>query len=217
MREGISVRFATVRDYCQERHIDQRFVVAVPIVVLVLAGSVYAALLGNRLPFPDEQEYYAIASNLVQHHRYSLDGVHPTAFRTPGYPWLLAVGLLLHFPIVLLRMMNFVALGASAYLLHQVVRYAGFPLAARIAPYLLLCYPVLFYTAGTLYPQTIGTTLLLLAMYLVLRDPASLRGIAYAGFAFGALILFIPSFLLKLPLLVAFILLVRTRRKRGGG
>ena len=59
-------------------------------IVLLVAGGAYSLLLGNTLRFPDEQDYYLLAQNLIAHHSFTLDGVRPTAFRTPGYPLLLA-------------------------------------------------------------------------------------------------------------------------------
>ena len=73
------------------------------------------------------------------------------------------------------------------------LRLSGFGVAGLIAAMLLATYPVLFYAAGTLYPQTVGVFLLLLV--LGSRDQASVRSTALAGVVFGLLILCIPSML----------------------
>src|SRR4051812_39451398 len=39
----------------------------------------------------DSPEFAALGHNLVVLHRFTLDGVIPETFRTPGYPFLLAV------------------------------------------------------------------------------------------------------------------------------
>ena len=38
----------------------------------------------------DALEYYTIAKNLNEHHRFSIDGENPTIRRSPGYPFFLA-------------------------------------------------------------------------------------------------------------------------------
>ncbi len=184
---------------------------AAPIALLV-AGGAYSLLLGNTLRFPDEQDYYLLAQNLIAHHSFTLDGVRPTAFRTPGYPLLLAALLLVKLPLIGLRFLNFIALALSAYLLQRILQQFALPVAAVVAPLLVLLYPVLFYTAGTLYPQTIGGTLLLLAILLAVRDERSNAALLLAGLVFGYLLLLIPNFLLKLPVFALALLLLRRER-----
>src|SRR5947209_16106372 len=134
------------------------------VALAIVAGVLYSLVLGERLLYPDESEYLQLARSLATQGRYSLDGIHPTAARPPGYPLILTPVIALGGSVFATRLLNFLALAASLALLHRLLRRHGFPIAAIIGPALVLGYPILFYTAGTLYPQTVGTTLLLLVL-----------------------------------------------------
>lgn len=180
--------------------------------ILLAAGTIYAVALGDRLRYPDEREYLQLARNLVADHAFTYDGATPTAYRAPGYPLLLAAPLAFGLPVAALRLLNVAALVLSAYLLHCLLARFASPLAAALGPALVLAYPVLFYTAGTLYPQILAGLLLLLALDLALRPTAGGGALLLSGLAFGALILGVPTFALKLPLFLGAILLVRRER-----
>ena len=77
----------------------------------------------------------------------------------------------------------------------------GADLALIIAPVLVLCYPLLAYTASTLYPQTIGMLLLGVCVLLLVRKPDCWRSALLAGALYGFLILVLPSFLLLIAAL----------------
>lgn len=64
---------------------------------MIALGVVFAGLVGVRLvrgenaaSFTGGETYRAIAENLAGHSRFSIDGVHPTGYRPPAYPLLLA-------------------------------------------------------------------------------------------------------------------------------
>jgi len=168
------------------------------VLVILLSGAAYSYYLGNTLRYPDEQDYYAIATHLIDTGVFTLDGRHPTAARPPGYPAILAVLLMLGRSIMILRFANFVALGSSIYLLYHIGKAHGSALTACFAGILVCAYPVLFYTAGTLYPQTIAGCLLLGVMYYLFKKPQSLRYYIVVGLLFGWLILMIPTFIVIL-------------------
>ncbi|WP_437669820.1 hypothetical protein [Sorangium sp. So ce131] len=193
----------------------ERHVVGVCIALLLIAGLVYSLRLGDALRYYDEREYFKIASYLADRGEYTLNRDGPTAFRPPGYPALIAALLLSGAGVVLIRFANFVLLAGSLLLTHHLVKRAAGVRAGLIAVGLALAYPVFFYTAGTLYPQTVAAFLLVLSLALLFRgagaaDPAPLpRGAgrarlwsaALAGVAMGALTLVVPTFLFLLPLL----------------
>jgi len=185
--------------------------VALLLAATLLAGAIYAVGLGAGLRYLDERDYVAIARHLVAGQGYTIDGVTPTAYRAPGYPLVLAALTALGLDVVGLRVVNFVLLAGALWLLDRLLRREGFALAALLAPLLLLGYPVIFYTAGTLYPQTLAMALLLLALLLA-TDPAHpWRGAILGGLAFGYAILVVPTFALKLPFFALAVLLYRQR------
>lgn len=70
-------------------------------------------------------------------------------------------------------------------------------------------YPVEFYTATTLYPQTFGAFLLVTIMLLLFgKDVFSAKRTMIAGLVAGILVLAIPSFLLALPLVLVCMLII---------
>ncbi len=185
--------------------------IALLLVATLLAGAIYAVSLGADLRYPDEREYVAIARHLVAGQGYTIDGVTPTAYRAPGYPLVLAALIALGLDVVGLRVVNFMLLAGALWLLYRLLRREGFVLAALLAPLLLLGYPVIFYTAGTLYPQTLAMTLLLLALLLATDRARPWRGALLGGLAFGYAILVVPTFALKLPFFALATLLYRQR------
>src|SRR5665213_1040792 len=56
----------------------------------VLAGVIYSAVLAPVARFPDEEEYLKLSYNLLHGPGYSMDGIHLTACRPPGYAFFLA-------------------------------------------------------------------------------------------------------------------------------
>lgn len=184
--------------------------------LVVLAGALYSVHLGSNLPYPDERDYYNLTTNIVADFQYSVDGVHPTAFRPPGYPLLLSLFVLLGADIVYLRTLNFVALGLCMYLLYRILMRDSSRLAATVGVLLVVCYPVLFYAAGTLYPQTIASALLLLIVFLLMGKPKSYGVFILSGALLGYLILTCPFFALILPMLALCVVCPRRAHEARG-
>lgn len=191
---------------------------------ILLFGIIYSLYLGSNFRFIDEKDYYTIARNIAFTHQRSLDGVHPSAFHCPGYPFFLSIFIFFGANIVCLRFLNFIALTLSVYLLYRILKEEAPGLSGVIGCLLVVCYPVLFYTAGMLYPQTIAGTLLLGIMYLA-RSPhhssyprgksSKGEGVPWIiGLLFGTLILFVPAIILLLvPFLGWMILNEQTGQK----
>ncbi len=176
--------------------------------ILLLGGAAYCAYLGNVLRFlPDESDYLTLAKNLVSQRAFTLDGTTPTAFRPPGYPLLLAAGMLIGLDVAELRWLNFVLLAGSLLLLAAIVRrMTTSAWAACIACGLFSCYPVLIYTAGTFYPQTLAGFLLLLCVWglpLMADETVKPVRLVVSGLALGLLVLSVSLFAVS----AAFILL----------
>lgn len=175
-----------------------KLILLVLVSAVVLSGTLYSFSLGNNLRYMDERVYYNLGTNIITSHQYSLDGKEPTVYKPPGYPLILSLFILLGANIVHLRILNFVALGLCMYLLHKILKKQSSPFAATVGALLVICYPVLFYTAGILYPQTIGSFLFLLIIFFLTRKTKSYRIFLLSGLLFGCLILTIPSFVFLL-------------------
>jgi hypothetical protein len=185
--------------------------------LVLCAGVFYSYSLGPGMQYGDEVDHYVLAKNLVSTGSYTLTTTNPTAFRPPGYPWLLAPFVALGADIPLLRMLNFIALSCTIYLLYVLVARLATPFAGLAAAILVCCYPVLFYTAGTLYPQTIGSFIFILILFILTRPAASqaLRDYVLSGALFGLLVLMIPSFIFSL-LVVGLWMLIQYRGRTLG-
>lgn len=166
-------------------------------VLLIVAGSMYSVRLGGSLRFSDERDYWAIATHLTESGMYSLDGTKPTAYRPPGYPLWLVMVRWLGGGVVVARVTNYALLAATVLLLFALLRHTHSERAGAVAALLVCCYPVLFYTAGTLYPQTLTGFLLVAFVYLLFVKPNLLRAIL-AGVAMGWLTLTVPTLLFVL-------------------
>ena len=178
--------------------------IACGIVGLMLgAGLVYSLKLQDRLRYPDEHDYVAIARNLVAQQSYSIDGVEPTAFRAPGYAFALAGVTALGGGVLAFRLFNFTMLAGSMGLLFMLLRRDANAATGLVAVALCACYPVLFYTASTLYPQTMAACLFLLACFIYFgKSGHSMSRAAVAGVVMGMTILTVPTFVLALAVAV---------------
>jgi len=184
--------------------------------MVVLGGAVYSLRLGSTLRFTDEKDYFAIAGNLVHGRGYSLDGRTPTAFRPPGYPLFLAPFIALGANVVILRVLNFVILAASMLLLYRFVHGRSDWIGAASAPVLCAGYMVLFYTAGTLYPQTLAGLLLVIAMSVLASSKLGwLSSGLLLGLLFGMLVLSVIHFFFSLAVVAIWILVARTEWRPG--
>lgn len=169
-----------------------------------LAGLIYSISLGNELRFPDEQEYYTLAGNLTKTFHYTLDGKTLTAFRPPGYPFLLAFLKFFGSNIVLLRIANYFFLSAAVILLFRLLSKKVNELSGLICLFLIILYPVIFYTAGTLYPQIFSSFLIISTIYLLFSNKIlSVPKSILTGLIFGLLLLTLPSFIFAFIIILA--------------
>ena len=194
--------------FVEARHRALALALAAAVVGL---GAIYSFYLGDSLPYLDEQENFRLATNIAVHRAYTVYGTEPEVHRAPGYPLLLSVPIALGAGIPHLRLLNFVALALSLYFTYALVRDHASPVGGVAAALLVLCYPVLSYTAGTLFPQTIASFLLVLALFVIV-GAKSLRTYLLGGVLFGLLLLTVPAFLLPLVMVTAWVWLRRGRR-----
>lgn len=166
---------------------------------LVVAGG-YSFVLGGELRFYDEHVYTQITSSMAHGHGYSLDGSQPTAYRPPGYLFLLLpVYLVSGGSVLAMRFVGVLALAGSVWFTYLIGRRAHTPGTGALAALVVACYPLLIYTATTLYPQVPALFLLLLLIELALRALPPEGGVRLwtalgAGLVGGLLILTVPTF-----------------------
>ena len=179
--------------------------------LLFIAAVVVAILSGDSLRYPDEIDYHAIALNLAHHGEFAVEKGVPTAIRPPGFPFILRGLYVLGEHPVLAKLLNAFALGITSLLLGRLAlagsRSKGAGAGSWIAPVLMLGYPLFLYTAGTLYPQIVGTALFAGVVTLLVTCPGRVGAGVLGGVLFGLLILIVPSFLLfagLVPILCAW-------------
>lgn len=185
---AVSIIFEKMKTY-------ERLILSVVMIVVMLAGTVYSITLSDKIRYADENEYITIAEHLTTVKSYSLDGIHPTASRPPGYPLFLGLLRFLGLATVHFRIINFILLTASIYLFYLILQGFASRYASIIGILLVGIYPVFFYTAGTLYPQTLGGFLFLVFLYLFLKPGAVIKHWILAGLIMGYLLLVIPTFI----------------------
>jgi hypothetical protein len=179
-----------------------------------LAGVAYSISLKNHFRYHDEKEYFLIAQNIATHGTFSISDDEPTAWRPPGYPFLLAPFIWAGADVIGCRIVNFVFFCLGLYLIyHFLARHSK--LAGILGIFLVLCYPVLFYAAGTLYPQTIAGTLSLLLIYLLFAEDEELTPlkVLLAGALTGLLILIVPTYIMSFILTALWILFINKRER----
>lgn len=187
---------------------NHRALTIAAVIISAFAGVALSIHSGSVLHFYDEHDYVELATSLAVHHIYSFDGIHATALRAPGYSFLLALPVFFHCGNLALRLFNVAAFVLSELILLSLARRLFSNPVAAIAVVLALCYPVLVFTSTLLVPQTAGTAMLLLALWLIvgIPEPSAWR-VALAGFVFGALIFTIPTFLFIAAVLFAWLVL----------
>lgn len=169
----------------------------------------YSFYLGDQLHFPDERWYFNYAQNLVKYHIFSLDGITSTAFNPPGYPIFLSMLIKLGFGIIAARLMNFLAMYLTLVCIIIFLENLSHKLASILAVIFSLGYPVLFYTAGTLYSQTFATLFFILAIQLYWKEPLTTKRSVLSGISLGIAVLTIPTFLFVPFFLVGFSMFFR--------
>jgi hypothetical protein len=137
------------------------------ILIYFFFGAAALAISGDSLRYPDERDYLTIGKNIVAHFIISLDGVHATAYRPPGYPAIIAIFWSIFPAIYLLKFVNLLFWGATGLLTSSLATRLHGTKAGIVASAVFLAYIVELYSATTLYPQTIVGFLVLLSMFFV--------------------------------------------------
>ncbi len=160
------------------------------IALVVILFSVAAAINSylHAFAFPDEVDYWTLASNLVHKGILSFDGIHPSAYRPPLVAWLLAPLVWLGLSMEMARpvfVLFYAATGALAgfFLCRIFISSRWIPPSATA---FVLSNPLYFFSAGNLYPQQVLTPLLLFALLLACFQPVSSGATFWRSIIFGA-------------------------------
>jgi len=187
----------------------------VVLALYVVAGVVYSAMLGGVVRFTDERDFLHLSYNLLNGIGYSLDNVHLTASRPPGYPFFLFVLESLGAGMVWFRVAQFFFLAATIVLVSMLAPGRRMFAGILIVTALVMACPAMFYLSGTLYSQPLSAVLFILALVLMLETPRGWGLDMLTGLVFGALILTVPTFLVTMFLALAIGWWLKIVRGRG--
>jgi hypothetical protein len=134
-----------------------------------LAGMAALAFTGARLHAPDEFEYLAIGQNLDRLGLFSLDGTTPTAWRSPGLPFLLAALWAVWPSVTVLKAAGLAAWGATGWLVGRLATTLYGERAGQLSAAFYLCYLYELYAATTLYPQTLAGLFVTASVWIIVR------------------------------------------------
>lgn len=199
--------------------IEQRSgqIVTVFVVLTIILGTAYSIYLGDKLRFlPDEADYVRLAENVAQLGIYSLDGHTPTAYRAPGYPLTFVPLAYLGIGIVGYRVLNFVWLAGCIYMVSLILREQSTRFSAVLGAGWVFLYPVQFYTAGALYPQTLAALLLLLLLYNLTKKRRPISSYLTAGIAAGLLCLTTPTAIFIVGMSILWVFLTANKKFSHG-
>lgn len=146
--------------------------------------------------FTDEQTYYDLTKNLSEHNVYAHDNLVPTAIKPPGFSFVLYIFFKISDNIDFIKCINFLFYLAAIFVGGLITKRYSYNSSISLFAILICIYPVLFYTASTLYPQTLASLLLLLILYVTFKDILNFKKALAIGILWGILILSIPTFLI---------------------
>jgi 4-amino-4-deoxy-L-arabinose transferase-like glycosyltransferase len=172
--------------------------------LLVILGAglivrVAAIALFHPPLFSDQIDYAALGQSLAHGTGYTLDG-HPTAFRPPGYPLLLAISFTLFGDSLLpVRAAQAFADLATCLLVFVLGRKLFPERTGLIGAGIFAMFPIQILYVPVIMSETVFTTLLMLYLVLCTRGPQSWKQGILEGIVLGAgalvrpTILFLPA------------------------
>ena len=141
----------------------QFILMAVPFLIAL----VYSIWSGNELRYPDEHDYHSLAQHIKSGEGFINSDGEPTAFRPPGYPFLISLGYAIYSKPVTAKIVNtifyLITILCTYHLSQGIKRGAGI-----ISIVLIALFPLFFYLTSLLFPQIVGSALFLLSLYLLI-------------------------------------------------
>ncbi len=153
----------------------------------------------------DALEYYTIAKNLNEHHRFSIDGENPTIRRSPGYPFFLAffmkiVGTNPNHLYTVQALINILTI----WIVYLALKQIGANATIRIIAILLFTFNPSFIYVNTFYAEIFTMFIMSLLIYLTINQELFKNknwNIILQGILIGVLVLIRPTFL-YLPIFI---------------
>jgi hypothetical protein len=187
--------------------ISDRNIVLFTCGLIFIVAAAFCIWSGNQTKWPDESVYIGIAERLLAGLGFTNDTLQPSAFRPPGYPFALSLVYQIHESVLLAKIVNVLALTATAWLLSLIVKEVA-PSGQVFAPLLVLVYPLFTFTSSVLVPQILGGFMFVLVVYCLIKYPNSIVTAVACGVTFGVLILTIPAFSLIFVCLIIVLFIV---------
>jgi len=160
----------------------------------------------------DAKEYIDIAQNLVAGNGFSIDGVEPTARRSPGYPFFLAIliavfGAVPHVLYVAQAIINILTI----YLVFLTLKYTEVKRHYRLLAILIFSISTSFVYINVLYAEILTMLVVALTLFISLNPYLRSRNgvqTILIGFLIGTLLYLRPTFLyLPVFLLIGVVIL----------
>jgi 4-amino-4-deoxy-L-arabinose transferase-like glycosyltransferase len=182
---------------------SKQIATAAVLLSLVLAGG-YAVMLGNELRFSDEYVYLELTQSLADGRGFAF-GPDATAYRPPGYPFLLLpLHLLTGGNVFAMRLVGVLCLVGAVWLGYLLARRIS-PVAGALVAVVMAVYPLFVYTATALYPQMPAMLLLLAMVEFGLRARGRWTWAIPSGLTGGFLTITMPSYAPSIVILVLFV------------
>jgi len=163
----------------------------------------------------DALDYDAIARNVIAGRGFTIDDVHPTAYRAPVYPLLLSLFYAVSDHSLLFVRLIQAGLGVGVvYLTWLLGRDLFTQAVGALAALIVAIHPLLIYFGVYLWTETLYTILITAVAYGLLRglQAGRLRWIALAGMLFGLAALTRPQALVQAPLMLLVVLIYFRQR-----
>jgi len=166
----------------------------------------------------DAKEYYDIAQNLVAGNGFSIDGIEPTARRSPGYPFFLAILIAVcgAAPQVLYVVQALINL-LTIYFVFLALKYVDVKSHFRLLVILIFSLSTSFIYINVLYAEILTmfvvALILFISLWPTLRARSGLQSLLI-GFAVGGLIYLRPTFLYLPVFMLAGIVILKLFNRR---
>jgi hypothetical protein len=182
-----------------------------PVAVVMTIFGVGALLLqGGDLSFPDEKEYVQLGRQLLRSAYFSYDGTAATAFRPPGYPFVIAGLSALRDSNIFIKGFNVGCWIATAYVMFVLCRTRFSETSAILAVVIFVAYFPELFAATTVYPQTLLGLVTVVSILVVTNEQLSgwSRTVGLSVLSLFAIFL-VPNAIVTFVVCIAYLLLVR--------
>ncbi|QKM64061.1 hypothetical protein DCO17_01740 [Polynucleobacter tropicus] len=183
-------------------------------ILIAILGSVYISTAGDKVNWPDEKIYIEIATNLNKGQGYVNELSEPSAFRPPGYPFLISILYKAKSAPLIAKIANLIFLILTTYILEKIIRFTS-PSGAIFTPLAIFAYPLFIYASGILIPQIFGSFLFILSIYCIFIAKRNYWNGIFCGIIIGFLALTIPTFFLFYLILLLILIAKNPNKKKS--